>query len=1361
VAGEPEINEKNRVTAQKILFESALKDLKLPEEDLKFFVCYDESQKKRVKKLVSHLQWTGIPSRSIYWDPVLCSQKTRHGFADKIFKAQKVLVVGSPGLKEQYEKQGTGDVSQIIENLRTRITEKGVKGIIPLWFEGEAKNTFPQGLQNLTNIYLGRKLDYFKNFFDLITNIYFLEYEFKNRLDQVREDFKRKATHIPADFLITYAQKLAQYAQEQKEKDRQFIKLAIENAIKENPNARPWQKVRATVPSHNLPDRPKNFQESFPERSEKSYLTLLWEQLHEAAQTAVVCAPVVGMGGVGKSTLALKYAYEALDNKAYKHIYWILSDTPRSLAEGYKTTCGEGKLELHLSTDDTDDQIIDNIKKKLEKEGDYLMIYDNVPNPSFLRNKIPQAGGHIVITSRYTKEWKDKIIFLNVFRPEEASDYILTRLQLAPTEDSREKALELAHELDYLPLALSHAAGCITYLQDSGYTIENYSQEFREQPIYILEDEEHRNPDDLDPDISYKHLVAERWDLVAKTWTIAGRRISPLAHDLMVYFSYLGSEFIVVDIFLKSAQSEFNLKHSLSQLAAFSLIKLNNQFASIHRLVQYVIRAEQEKDENIEKLVNLFSRMLSGFFDMYRMSFNEDKIKELKFEEFDKWYKENSSLHSNLEIIDTHIQRLFKNGKLNAKQRLNLRVGLYTLQKLLSNPLRSVRSKILERLAWKEADQPQRILRTGNIIDDELQSREINLNPKLCKKIKKIMPFIFSLGLPNKETKKIIHLCTKIDAWKNVEFVNSFKALWTADEYFRRDLFEIGQMAEALDKLEEPSKLPELLKDISPLIYEMGKYVLEKAEIISAFGKINSSRYSSFTEAIMFLYTHKTGEHKWVDIIEAFCEVNPSEPKRFASSILPLFTLKMGGSELGEVIKAFCKVDPLKLSDFVETLSPLFTLERNKYELKSLIEGLGKIDPSQLSDFVDAIHSLLSQVTADKWGKNQLIISFFRVNPCDPKKFVNSILPLFTLKMGGSELGEVIEALGKVNPSQLSNFVDAIQYLLKQDIDSRYGKANFIKAFCRVNPSEPQRFTDSICSLITSEMSAYGLAKLIEAFYGVELSQLPQSISSIKPQFTTEMDEVKKAEIIKSFFGVKEAKSPPIYRLQRDIDPLSPPEKKKYSLEDLINTNIKVFFGKEIEPSRLHMAIEVILPLLADKIDILDISMFISIFCNLEPSKPKKLAKVIVPLLSSSMLNFKYNTIIVNTFCKLNPSKPKKLAEIITGLISPEMIPKYKARIIEAFGKVNPSQPEIFANYIKCLLDIGIEYSGWHNLIDCLLVIPVEKRMDVCDKFVFFWNLYREKEDAILDEDKWVHPLIKIILDKRNPDFVKILAKAV
>ncbi|WP_032113515.1 NB-ARC domain-containing protein [Candidatus Paracaedibacter symbiosus] len=1150
---------------------------------------------------------------------------------------------------------------------------------------------------------------------------------------------------------------------EQYRKQAQTLGMPIPNLLPlEKPNPRPWKPVIETVPSNNLPDRPKNFQESFPEGSEKSYLTLLWEQLHEESQTTIISASVSGMGGVGKTYLALKYAYDALDNKAYKYIYWILSETEQSLIKGYKTICEEGELKTSFKAEDSDDKIIGHIKKSLARVGDYLLIYDNVPRIDFLEEKIPQSNGHILITSRIQEGWDHSTLRLDVFQPQDSIDYLFKAINMASQNkiernpDNEEKASQVATELGNLPLALSHAAAYIIRKRsgETQYNFNDYYDEFRQKLIALLQ-----------PNFRYsksKKPINHEY-LILTTLKMAENLISDTANQLLTYFAYLDPDSLLKASFLSLVTDKDELDTVFEDLTIFSLIKNNGSSFSIHRLVQLVLRTEQEKEENLEKLVNLFSRMLSSFFDMYRMSFNEDRIKELKFEEFDKWYKEGSSLHSNLEIIDTHIQRLFKNEKLNAKQRLNLRVGLYTLQMLLSDPLGSLRSKILERLAWKEADQPQKILRTGNIIDDELQSREINLNPKLCKKIKKIMPFIFSLDLPNKETNKIIHLCAKIDSWKDVEFVNSFKALWT-DKYLYRDLYyEIGLMVEALGKLEEPSKLPELLKDINQLMHKTEKEmsVLDKAKIISAFCKINSSRYSSFTEAIMFLYTHKTGEYEWVDIIEAFCEVNPPEPKRFANSILPLFTLKMDGSELGDVIKAFCKVDSLKLSDFVETLSPLFTLERSEYELKSLIEGLGKIGPSQLSEFIDAIQSLLNQVTTDKCGKNQLIISFFRVNPCDPKKFVNSILPLFTTKIEDDyEWGEVIEALGKVNPSQLYDFVDAIQFLLKQGIDSRYGKANFIKAFCRVNPFEPQRFADSIRSLITSEMSAYGFAKLIEAFCGAELSQLSQSISLIKSQFTSEMDEIKKAEIIKSFFVVKEAKSPPIYRLQKDIDPLSPPEKKKYSLENLINTNSKVFFGKEIEPSRLHMTIEDIFPLLADKIDIIDISMFINIFCNLEPSKPKKLAKIIVPLLSSSMLDFKYNAIIVRAFCNLNPSEPKKLAEVIARLISPEMEQKYKARIIEAFGKVNPSQPETFASYIGCLLDTVIkDRSIWEDLLDCLLVVPVEKRMDVCDKFVLFWNLYREKEDAILDEDKWLHPLIKIILDKRKPDLIKILEK--
>jgi TPR repeat protein/V8-like Glu-specific endopeptidase len=353
---------------------------------------------------------------------------------------------------------------------------------------------------------------------------------------------------------------------------------------------RPWKRVTDT-PFYDLPPRPDQFIESFQEGKDTSYLTSIWKAFHQTPSATIsntlTKVAIAGMGGVGKTYLTLAYGYEALENEAYNLIYWLNSETEEKLLEGYKKLIqAKMGLNIALKGNESLNELIDLVKYHVRSQDKWLLIYDNVPNPSFLSDKTPQIGAHILITSRYTQGWKNKVIRLDVFRPEESVNYLLTKIELEPTEYNREKALELATELGHLPLALSHASSCVALLKDSGYSLEDYLKEFREQPDAIF-DESHRDPDNLDPDFSYKHLVA-------KTWTIAGKRISPLGRDLMVYFSYLDSESIVVNAFLKCAGSKSEFIKSLSDLNAFSLIKLSHLFASVHRLVQFVIRAEQE-----------------------------------------------------------------------------------------------------------------------------------------------------------------------------------------------------------------------------------------------------------------------------------------------------------------------------------------------------------------------------------------------------------------------------------------------------------------------------------------------------------------------------------------------------------------------------------------------------------------------------------------------------------------------------------------------------------------------------------------------------------------------------------------------
>jgi TPR repeat protein/DNA replication protein DnaC len=198
-------------------------------------------------------------------------------------------------------------------------------------------------------------------------------------------------------------------------------------------NMRYWKKISNRVPSHILPGRPKTFIESSLKGSSQSYLTLLWNCLHKEGQT-IVSASVAGMGGIGKTSLALQYAYEALDNKAYEHIYWIYSETLDNLIAGYK--CIVRKLKISLN----EESIIDDFKDQMDERSNYLLIYDNVPDSRFLDDKIPQSNGHILITSRCQEGWKQATLILDVFSKEDANISISEQLSEEQPESYKSKS---------------------------------------------------------------------------------------------------------------------------------------------------------------------------------------------------------------------------------------------------------------------------------------------------------------------------------------------------------------------------------------------------------------------------------------------------------------------------------------------------------------------------------------------------------------------------------------------------------------------------------------------------------------------------------------------------------------------------------------------------------------------------------------------------------------------------------------------------------------------------------------------------------------------------------------------------------
>ena len=148
-------------------------------------------------------------------------------------------------------------------------------------------------------------------------------------------------------------------------------------------------------------------------------------------------------------------------------------------------------------------------------------------------------------------------------------------------EDSRWRS----EELGYLPLALDQAAA---YMSETQMPYQEYIDLFKKQRLKIFGEVKYESP-------FYKKTVAT-------TWNLALDRIdNESAKQLIQLFAFLASDHISKDMFLQSSEhlpeplasavrDELKFNNIIQNLIRYSLIQIDKDHLSIHRLLQEVIR---------------------------------------------------------------------------------------------------------------------------------------------------------------------------------------------------------------------------------------------------------------------------------------------------------------------------------------------------------------------------------------------------------------------------------------------------------------------------------------------------------------------------------------------------------------------------------------------------------------------------------------------------------------------------------------------------------------------------------------------------------------------------------------------------
>ncbi len=321
--------------------------------------------------------------------------------------------------------------------------------------------------------------------------------------------------------------------------------------------------------------------------------TAALEELEKRLATGPVAVVALrGLGGMGKSQLALEYAHQMRQSGRYQLAGWIRSDSTVTIAEDL------AKLApiLGLSVEGPIGKVAAAVVSSLGAQRDWLVVFDNAQKPGDLVGMQPGGRGHVLITSR-NQVWSGSAtqVDLGEFSRAESVKFLCERSR----RDEPEAAGELADELGNLPLALAQAAA---YIDTRSLTIRKYLELYHDPQLA----QTLRNAG-LDN--------AEYPASVAQTWLLSFQQLSdeqPAAVELLRLCAFLDPDDIDLDLLsagraetgdvvTKVLGSQLERAEAVGALAAKSLVTVPAEgHLRVHRLVQAVTRDQLDDTQATE-----------------------------------------------------------------------------------------------------------------------------------------------------------------------------------------------------------------------------------------------------------------------------------------------------------------------------------------------------------------------------------------------------------------------------------------------------------------------------------------------------------------------------------------------------------------------------------------------------------------------------------------------------------------------------------------------------------------------------------------------------------------------------------------
>jgi tetratricopeptide (TPR) repeat protein len=317
----------------------------------------------------------------------------------------------------------------------------------------------------------------------------------------------------------------------------------------------------------------------------------------ENAATPSRAVALIGMGGVGKTRLAIEHAWR----NAARHSAVLLA--PASTPEALNRTLAGLAAVLDLPEKDATEEAVQRqaVIGWLGSHPGWLLILDGIDGKAAaqaVEALLPQIrGGQVLFTTRLSK-WSAVVqrLPLEVLSTEAAAAFLLERTASGRRDepDDPGMARELAQDLDGLALALEQAGA---YIDVRGISFSSYRRDWQERREKVLSW--------FDPQLM------QYPESVATTWLTSFQQLSTEAQTLLRRLAWLSPEPIpesLLDVAFPldvgDTAEPIEAMDALVELDRYSLVSRSRQSDSFlrHRLVQEVGRLWQGQDPATSQL---------------------------------------------------------------------------------------------------------------------------------------------------------------------------------------------------------------------------------------------------------------------------------------------------------------------------------------------------------------------------------------------------------------------------------------------------------------------------------------------------------------------------------------------------------------------------------------------------------------------------------------------------------------------------------------------------------------------------------------------------------------------------------------